>query len=372
MGSITETFTGTRMKQISKIVFIHSLNNYTGSPNVLSVVIKGLAARGYNIDLITSRGEGFLSDIEGINYYYTCYRWLDNKWKTAFLMLFSQLKLFFMILFSRNSGVIYYLNTITPFAAAWACRLSNKNFFYHVHENMQQEKQVYVLFRWSYKHCNRKSIFVSHYLKTTAINCRDGIVVYNALHPDFIAKAKHYVSSGADKKQTILMVASLRKFKGIYEFVEIAKKMPQYLFELVLSETKAAVEHFTIEAEIPDNLKVYSTQNNLHPFYRRAKLLLSLSHPEACIETFGLSILEAMVYGVPAIVPNVGGPTELIEDGVNGYHANPHDLPDIISKIETLMQNDKKYQAFSLNALEKSKQFNEEIMINEIENYLLK
>lgn len=50
------------------------------------------------------------------------------------------------------------------------------------------------------------------------------------------------------------------------------------------------------------------------------------------------------------------GPRELIEDGVNGCMQNPHDLPDIISKIETLMQNDKKYQAFSLNALEKSKQ----------------
>lgn len=165
-------------------------------------------------------------------------------------MLFSQLKLFFMILFSRNSGVIYYLNTITPFAA-WACRLSNKNFFYHVHENITAPGKTGLRFiSLVIQTLQPQNIFVSHYLKTTAINCRDGIVVYNALHPDFIAKAKHYVSSGADKKQTILMVASLRRFKGIYEFVEIAKKMPQYLFELVLSETKAAVEHFTIEAEI--------------------------------------------------------------------------------------------------------------------------
>ena len=358
------------MRQISKIVFIHSLNNFTGSPNVLSIVIRGFAARGYNIDLITSRGEGFLSDIKGINYCYTCYRWLANKWKTAGLLLLSQMKLFFTILFSRNRGVVYYLNTITPFAAAWACRLSNKKYFYHVHENMRQNKPVYVLFRWTYKHCNRKSIFVSHYLKTTALNCKDGIVVYNALDTDFIKKAGEYV--GNDEKQNILMVASLRRFKGVYEFVEIAKKMPQYNFELVLSETIDTVKSFVIETKSPDNLKVHAMQNDLQPFYRRTKLLLQLSHPESWIETFGLSILEAMTYGIPAIVPNLGGPTELIEDGANGYLVNPHDLSDVISKIEELMQDEKKYQMFSINAFEKSKQFSEEIMIKEIEDYLLK
>jgi len=371
MDSITATSAKTNVKQnISRIVFIHSLNNFTGSPNVLSVVIKGLAARGYNVDLITSRGEGFLSNIKGINYNYTCYRWLENKWKTAGLLLLSQMKLFFTILFSRNRGVVYYLNTITPFAAAWACRLSNKNFFYHVHENMQQKKPVYVLFRWTYKHCNRKSIFVSHYLKTTALNCIDGIVVYNALDTDFIKKTREYI--GNDEKQNILMVASLRRFKGVYEFVEIAKKMPQYNFELVLSETKDVVASFAIETKRPDNLTVYSMQNDLHPFYRRAKLLLQLSHPESCIETFGLAILEAMTYGIPAIVPNVGGPTELIEEGVNGYLVNPHDMSDVISKIAALMKDEKKYQIFSSNAYKKSKQFNEEIMINAIEGYLLK
>lgn len=358
------------MQPISKIVFIHSLNNFTGSPNVLSVIIKGLVARGYNIDLITSRSEGFLSNIKGVNYRYTCYRWVENKWKTAGLLLLSQIQLFFTFLFSRNSGVVYYLNTITPFAAAWACRLSNKNFFYHVHENMQQKKSVYLLFRWTYKHFNRKSIFVSHYLKTTALKCREGIVVYNALDADFISKARDYV--GNDERQNILMVASLRRFKGVYEFVEIAKKIPQYNFELVLSEAKDAVESFAIETNISDNLNVYSMQKVLHPFYRRAKLLLQLSHPESWVETFGLSILEAMTYGIPALVPNIGGPTELVENDVNGYLVNPHDLPEIISKIEILMQDDKKYQAFSLNAFEKSKQFSEDKMINDIESYLLK
>jgi len=185
------------MKNISKIVFIHSLNNFTGSPNVLSLIIKALAARGYKIDVITSRGDGFVSNIEGINYRHTCYRWLGNKWLTAILLLLSQIELFFKILLFPKRNVVYYLNTITPFAAAWACRLSNKNYIYHVHENMQHRKPTYGLHRWTYKYCNRKTIFVSYYLKTTALNCKDGTVIYNSLASDFIDKAqKHHFNGG--------------------------------------------------------------------------------------------------------------------------------------------------------------------------------
>ena len=360
------------MTPISKIVFIHSLNNFTGSPNVLSVVIKGFVAKGYQVDLITSRGEGFLSNIKGVNYHYTCYRWLDNKWKTAFLLFFSQIESFFVVLFSRGPEAVYYINTIIPFGAAWACRLANKRFVYHVHENMQQKKPLYALLRWTYKHCNRKSIFVSRYLETTALDCRDGVFVYNGLDSGFAEKARVSIASGRDRKQNILMVASLRRFKGVYEFVKLAKQFPQYHFELVLSEMEEVVKSFSTEEEIPNNLSIYPAQKDLHAFYRRAKLLLQLSHPETCIETFGLSILEAMVYGIPSIVPNVGGPTELVADGVNGFLVNPLDLPDVTMKIEKLMSDDETYRTLSENALIKAKKFSEEKMINEIERYLLK
>ena len=100
-------------------------------------------------------------------------------------------------------------------------------------------------------------------------------------------------------------------------------------------------------------------------------MLLNLSHPEEWIETFGLVILEAMYYGIPAIVPNVGGPTELVEDGINGYLVDPHNLDDVISKICHLMQNENLYNSFSSFALKKSKQFSETKMVDEIENFIL-
>lgn len=359
------------MANSQKVVFIHSLNNFSGSPNVLSIVIKGFLRKGYTVELITSHGEGFLSDLEGISYRYTCYRWSANKIKTLFWLILSQVQLFFMILLSSKSNTTYFINTIVPFGAALACYLSNKRYIYHVHENMQQDKPVYRIFRWTYRKFNRKSIFVSQYLKTTALNCRNGIVIHNALDPDFIKTANKYLSIDGNVKSNILMVASLRKFKGVYEFAELARELPHYPFELVLNATDKEVKAFADEIKKPENLTIYSAQVNMHPFYKRAKMLLQLSHPESWVETFGLTILEAMVYGVPAIVPNVGGPTELVDDGLNGFLVDPHNQEDIISKIKLLMQDDNKYATFSSSALKKSTHFEEEKMIAEIENYLL-
>jgi len=166
------------------------------------------------------------------------------------------------------------------------------------------------------------------------------------------------------------MIASLRRFKGIYEFAKLAEQLQQYRFELILASDENETEEYRKEVGERSNLSIYACQTDLHPFYQRAKLLLQLSHPEACVETFGLTILEAMAYGIPAIVPDIGGPIELIENGKNGYCVNPHDINDVTLRIRKLMEDNLLYKSFSQNALRKAKRFREEIMINEIENYI--
>ena len=352
-----------------KIVFIHSLNNYTGSPNVLSVIIRGLVQKGYEAELITSRGEGFLSGIRGVKYRYTCYRWSNHPLHTFASLIFSQTGLFFKVLFCSRRP-LYYINTIVPFGAILACWLTRKRYVIHVHENMQQEKPIYRIFRAVYRLCNKKSIFVSGYVRGTALNCRDGMVIHNALPDEFYNTADEFLNRKAEQGKTVLMVASLRRFKGIYEFAALAEQLPQYSFELVLASDEKGTESFRNEVGYLSNLQIYARQTNLHPFYQRARLLLQLSHPETWVETFGLTILEAMAYGIPAIVPNIGGPAELIVNGVNGYTVNPHDLQDIRSKMDELLNIEYRYRKFSEAARIRAKQFKETDLIRKIEKYL--
>ncbi|HDP80999.1 MAG TPA: sucrose synthase [Spirochaetes bacterium] len=51
----------------------------------------------------------------------------------------------------------------------------------------------------------------------------------------------------------------------------------------------------------------------------------------ALFEAFGLTILEAMVSGLPTVATRFGGPQEIIQDGVNGFLVNTS-MPALISR----------------------------------------
>lgn len=113
-----------------------------------------------------------------------------------------------------------------------------------------------------------------------------------------------------------------------------------------------------------------NTQNNLDIHYKKASLVLNLTREELCIETFGLTILEAMAYGIPVIVPPVGGPIELVEQGKQGYLMSSHDTAAITEKIIELFKNKDLCMQLSENAKDKAKLFNEDAFSSQIINLL--
>ena len=48
---------------MKKIVCFHLLNDYSGSPKVLNLILKGLSMKGYEIALVTSRNTGILDEL---------------------------------------------------------------------------------------------------------------------------------------------------------------------------------------------------------------------------------------------------------------------------------------------------------------------
>lgn len=353
-----------------KVVFVHLLNNFSGSPNVLSVVVRGLSARGHQLKLVTSRSEGFLSAISGVEYQYICYKWFkNNRLLTLLFFILAQLELFCKLFFDRKKDQIYYINTVTPVGAILACKLTGKNYYIHVHENMLQKKSFFTLYRLVYRFCNGKSIFVSKYVSEQALQVKDSVIAYNGLSDDFLKRALEHTISLAQRK-TILMLCSLRAHKGIYEFIALAENMSQYPFEMVVSDSPEVVSRFMASNSIPPNLNLYSSQTDVHPYYQRARIVLNLSRPDAWVETFGLTLLEAFTYGIPAIGPKVGGPIEIIDNEINGFVLDSRELDLLQEKIQLLMMNDELYLRMSKAAQLKSQAFSSKTMIDIIEKYL--
>jgi glycosyltransferase involved in cell wall biosynthesis len=92
-----------------------------------------------------------------------------------------------------------------------------------------------------------------------------------------------------------------------------------------------------------ENLKVYARQEDVVPFYRDASVVLNLSNKEQFIETFGLTALEARAFGLPVIVPTVGGIAEMVEDGVNGWKIDVQELDVIAMRIEEMLNDREVY-----------------------------
>lgn len=115
-----------------------------------------------------------------------------------------------------------------------------------------------------------------------------------------------------------------------------------------------------------NNIKIISRQENVADFYNSASVVLNLSDKRLFIETFGLTVLEAMSCGLPVIVPTVGGIAELVEDGYNGFKTDVDDFDAIVEQIKVLLSDKELYTRLSTNSLNFSKNYRAEAMLDKI------
>lgn len=91
-----------------------------------------------------------------------------------------------------------------------------------------------------------------------------------------------------------------------------------------------------LAAILPDAVFVgYLTGEPLATAYASADIFVFPS----TTDTFGNVIIEAQASGLPVIVSDLGGPKELVEDGVNGVVTKARDTDEVASAI-TLLAND--------------------------------
>lgn len=86
--------------------------------------------------------------------------------------------------------------------------------------------------------------------------------------------------------------------------------------------------------------------SNPADFFHKASLVV---FPSRWSEPFGLVGIEAFSYRRPVIAFNVGGVSEWLEDGVNGYLVEPSDIKKMAQKIEFLLLNPEQCTSLGAN-----------------------
>lgn len=80
--------------------------------------------------------------------------------------------------------------------------------------------------------------------------------------------------------------------------------------------------------------------------------------PSIWPESFGKVGIEAMSVGRPVIATNIGGTSDWLSDGVNGFFIEPNDDSKLAEKITALFSDAALLERFSAKAEETAQNFN--------------
>ena len=227
------------------------------------------------------------------------------------------------------------------------------------------------------KKCANKIICVSNYVsESLPYKELPTCVIYNPIFIHNLTNVNDIYLLPKYNNKIILMPTSLKEYKGINIFLQIARKLSKLNFILICSTSLVEVQKYFSNFQIPNNLKLLGQQTDLYKYYCDASITINLSLPDKWIETFGLTIIEGFDTCTPAIAPNYGGPKEIIDNEINGLLINPYNLEEVENSINKIMNEYNIYKKYALEARKKTSKysitnFNSQIITN-IEDLLQK
>jgi L-malate glycosyltransferase len=164
-------------------------------------------------------------------------------------------------------------------------------------------------------------------------------VIYNFFepHPPRRSRAEVRGELGLRDEMLILHASNLRPPKRIDLLLEVmARLRPREAFKLVIlaGESFAPFQSEVRRLGLVDRVIVREKVSDIEDYLQAADLGLFTSE----LETFCLSILEAMCFGCPSIAARVGGIPEVIEHGVSGILVPFGDVAAMAEEVEELMR----------------------------------
>ena len=166
-----------------------------------------------------------------------------------------------------------------------------------------------------------KIIFVSKagkksYIKNFNITDSKTAVVYNGIEiPDC------YIPENNKSYYRLTYIGRVEKIKGIHLLVNAVKISLQHGYPVRLwiigdCSYMADLKEQVKKLNLNDYISFLGIKRDIGNYLLQTDVFI---YPSICEEVFGISVVEAMSYGVPCISNCTGGIPEIIENGINGY-----------------------------------------------------
>ncbi|KAB2332548.1 glycosyltransferase family 4 protein [Bacillus mesophilum] len=238
---------------------------------------------------------------------------------------------------------IVHLNTIFPNSLwmSWRAKRKGKKVVYYAHSTMEDFRNSFIgsnliapFFKKWISYCYNKGDIIitpTEYSKSildTYGLARPIFSLSNGIDTSFFKKdskarerfrKKYHLQ---DHEKVIISVGHFMERKGIDEFIELAKQLPDYTFywfghtsmNLVPAKIKKAMNQ-----EVPNlHFPGFITREELRDAYCGSDLFLFLTHEE----TEGIVLLEALAAKIPILVRDIPIYEEWLSENVHVYKAN--------------------------------------------------
>lgn len=206
-----------------------------------------------------------------------------------------------------------------------------------------------------------KIIFVSNAGKESYINnfniedCKTA-VIYNGIElPDC------RMNSENEGYYRITYIGRIEEIKGLQLLIDAIPKLLENNYNVKVwiigegsynEELQEKVKREGLEGYI----KFLGAKRDIEWYLLRTDVFV---YPSVCEEVFGISIVEAMSYGVPCVSNRVGGIPEIIENNMNGYISENRSGKGVFDAISKVLDKYEKNTILEMkkNCIETAKKF---------------
>ena len=173
-----------------------------------------------------------------------------------------------------------------------------------------------------------------------------------------------------DDHKILIHISNFRPVKRVLDtikvFAEIRKEVPATLLMAGDGNQWCEANRLAIEMGLGDSVKFLGNINLVEHIIPMADLFIINSIKES----FGLAVLEAASCGVPALVTDIGGLPEVVEDGVTGIVAPSDDTHRMAEMGIRLLKNEELLNKMKSAARKRAvEHFDDESIVAVYEDY---